>query len=575
VETGSKHVDRRTACAASDFRGPVAVIDPRIERNLMNDVTIPVLIAGGGPVGLAAALFLGRHGVPTVLVEKRDGTSQLPRAPGLQARTMELFRAAGLHHDVRALELGDSHSYFEGGILQTRTYAEIDDAVTLEAPSLDGPMVSPERVMGCGQDRYEKVLAAKAADFGCDVRFSARLRSFSQDEDGVTAVVDDAERGRHTVRARYLVGADGGNSLTRRTLGVRRYGRGTVFNALSIYFRAPELETILKDRKFILCYATAAPGTLMGLSRLHGCDPWLAAPLYFPDKGESPDDFPDERCVEIIRTATGRDDLDVEVVWKVPWEGAQLVAERFRAGRVFLAGDAAHLHPPAGGFGANTGIHDAHNLAWKLAATLHGWAGPELLDTYDAERRRVGEAMADQAMIRNRIRHGHADDATRAAMVDDIIITLGYRYRSSAIPGGDPGAPVLSPALDLSGAPGTRAPHVWLDSGGERISTIDLFWDRYVLLTGAHGAPWTAAAERAAEQLGIPLRTEVVGRAGLRPADWSFTSACGISESGALLVRPDAFVAARWPVLVDDPGAELSSALARAAGFQAVPEGAR
>ncbi|MGB3440134.1 MAG: FAD-dependent monooxygenase [Actinophytocola sp.] len=541
----------------------------------MNDVTIPVLIAGGGPVGLSTALFLGRHGIRTILVEKRDGTSLLPRAPGLQARTMELFRAAGFHHDVRALELGDSHPYFEGGIIQTTTFSAIDDAVTLEAPSLDGPRVSPERVMGCGQDRYEQVLSAKAGELGCDVRFSTRLRSFTQDEDGVTAVVEDGERGRYSIRARYLVGADGGNSLTRRTLGVARYGRGTVFNALSIYFRAPELESILKDRKFILCYATAAPGTLMGLSRLHGCDPWLAAPLYFPEKGESPDDFPDERCVDIIRTATGRDDLDVEVVWKVPWEGAQLVAERFRDGRVFLAGDAAHLHPPAGGFGANTGIHDAHNLAWKLTATLRGWAGPELLDTYDAERRRVGEAMAEQAMIRNRIRHGHADDATRAAMVDDIIITLGYRYQSSAIPGGDPAAPVLSPTLELSGEPGTRAPHVWLDSGGERISTIDLFWDRYVLLAGPDGGPWADGAERVARQLGIPLRAEIIGGAGPRPTEWAFTQTCGLTESGALLVRPDAFVAARWPALVADPDAALSSALASAAGFQTVPEGAR
>ncbi|MER6666869.1 FAD-dependent monooxygenase [Amycolatopsis japonica] len=541
----------------------------------MTDVTIPVLIVGGGPVGLSTALFLGCHGIRTVLVEKRDGTSLLPRAPGLQARTMELFRGAGFHHDVRALELGDSHPYFEGGIIQTTTFAEIDDAVTLEAPSLDGPKVSPERVMGCGQDRYERVLTAKAVESGCDVRFSTRLVSVTQDEDGVTAIVEDGERERYTVRAQYLVGADGGASLTRRSMGVERYGRGTVFNALSIYFRAPKLETILKGRKFILCYATAAPGTLMGLSRLHGCDPWLAAPLYFPDKGESPADFPDERCVDIIRTATGRDDLDVEVVWKVPWEGSQLVAERFRIDRVFLAGDAAHLHPPAGGFGANTGIHDAHNLAWKLAAALHGWAGPGLLDTYDAERRRVGEAMAEQAMIRNRIRHGHADDATKAAMVDDIIITLGYRYHSSAIPGGDETAPVLGPQLDLSGAPGTRIPHVWLDSGGERISTIDLFWDRYVLLTGSDGGPWTDAAERVAKQLKIPLRTEIIGKGGLKPTDWSWTDACGVTENGALLVRPDAFVAWRWPKAVDDPDAELSSVLARAAGFQTIPEGAR
>lgn len=533
----------------------------------MNDVRIPVLIVGGGPVGLSTALFLGRHGVPTVLVEKRDGTSMLPRAPGLQARTMELFRAAGFHTDVRALEMGDSHPYFEGGIIQTTTFAEIDDAITLEAPSLDGPRVSPERVMGCGQDRYERVLVAKARESGCDVRFSTRLHAISQDDDGVVAVLESADGGRETIRAQYVVGADGANSFTREQLGVARYGRGTVFNALSIYFRAPALEHIINDRKFILCYATAARGTLMSLSRLHGCDPWLATPLYFPDEGETPEDFTDERCIDIIRTATGRDDLDVEVIWKVPWQGAQLVAETFRTGRIFLAGDAAHVHPPAGGFGANTGIHDAHNLAWKFAAVLHGWAGPNLLDSYDTERRRVGEAMAEQAMIRNRIRHGYADDETRAAMVDDIIITLGYRYRSTAIPGGDETDPVLPAELTLTGEPGTRAPHVWLNRNGERISTIDLFWSDFVLLTGSDDGPWVDAVERVSKQLNIPVHAQVIGRSELRPTDWDWATAYGVTESGAVLVRPDAFVAWRSAGLVDDPDTELSAALAEAAGF--------
>jgi 2-polyprenyl-6-methoxyphenol hydroxylase-like FAD-dependent oxidoreductase len=542
----------------------------------MVDVTVPVLIAGAGPVGLATSLFLGRRGVPTLVVEKRDSTSTLPRAPGLQARTMELFRTAGIGADIRALEMGDSHAYFEGGIIRVRTFSEIDDAEVLEAPSLDGPHVSPERVMGCGQDRYEKVLVAKAAGFGADVRFGTRLESFEQDADGVTAVLrDNASRTRTTVRARYLVGADGAGSMVREALGVVRSGRGTVFNALSVYFRAPELERVLKDRKFILCYASAAPGTLMGLSRLHGCDPWLAAPLYDPDKGEGPQDFTDARCVDIVRQAAGVPGMDVEITAKVPWQGAQLVADRFRTGRVFLAGDAAHVHPPAGGFGANTGIHDAHNLAWKLAAVLSGTAGDALLDSYDAERRRVGEAMAEQAMVRNRIRHGHADEQTRARMVDDIIITLGYRYRSDAITGADPDAPVLTPSLELSGQAGTRAPHVWLRRDGERLSTIDLFHDGFVLLTTPAGAAWTQPARAAAAELGVPLRVHVVGDGGdlADDDDRSFAAACGLHDGGALLVRPDAFVAWRSPGPAAggvDPAALLRVVLGRATGLDAV-----
>ncbi|GAA4616671.1 FAD-dependent oxidoreductase [Actinoallomurus liliacearum] len=532
----------------------------------MAEESVPVLIVGGGPVGLSTAVFLGRHGIRSLLVEKRPDTSLLPRAPGLQARTMELFRAAGLGKEVRALEIGDSHPFFEGGILRVNTYSEIADAEVLEAPSLDSPEISPERVMGCGQDRYEVVLAEKAGEFGAEVRFGSRLLSLEQDDDGVTAEIEDVRTGTvGTVRARYVVGADGASSAVRRMLGVSRVGRGTVFNALSIYFRAPELEKILQDRPFILCYATAG-GTMIGLSRLHGRDPWLAAPLYHPDKGESPADFTDERCVEIVRMASGRPDMQVEIMAKVPWEGSQLVAERFRVGRVFLAGDAAHVHPPAGGFGANTGIHDAHNLAWKLAATLKGWGNEKLLDTYHDERHAVGNAMAEQAMVRNRVRHGHADEQVRAKMVDDIIITLGYRYRSSAIIS-EESKPVLTAPLRLVGEPGTRAPHVWLRRGEERISTIDLFYDSYVLLTGAQGAGWHEAAAALAARSEVPLRAVRIGPGGdYAAADGDWAAAYGVSERGAVLVRPDAFVAWRSSDDRSDPVGVLGDVLAQVAG---------
>jgi putative polyketide hydroxylase len=533
----------------------------------MHDVRVPVLVVGGGPVGLCMAIFLRRHGVDTLLVEKRGDTSFLPRAPGLQARTMELFRAAGFIDEIRALEQEDTHPYFEGGIIQVRTFAEIDDAVTLEAPSLDGPTISPERVMGCGQDRYERVLAELIERSGGEIRFQHRLMSFEQDGDGVDAVIEDQDGNRSMIRADYLVGADGATSTVRTLLEVERSGRGTIFNALSIYFSAPELEPLLKGRKFILCYATEASQKMISLSRLHGCDPWLATVFYYPERGEKPEDFTDERCVDIIRRASGKADLRVEIKAKVPWRGSQLVATTFRSGRVFLAGDAAHVHPPAGGFGANTGIHDSHNLAWKLTAVLRGNADDGLLDSYDAERRLVGEAMAEQAMVRNRIRHGLADEATRKSMVDDIIVTLGYRYKSSAITGYDDSIPILAPGGMLTGEPGTRAPHVWLEREGELISTIDLFWDEFVLLTGSPRSGWTEAAERAAKQLSVPVRTQVVAADGdLVPIDRNWTEAYGVTENGAVLVRPDAFVAWRSPGAAKDQDAALCQALARATG---------
>ncbi|WP_320065204.1 FAD-dependent monooxygenase [Micromonospora sp. RTGN7] len=532
----------------------------------MSDENVPVLVVGAGPVGLSAALFLGRHGIRATVVEKRSATSRLPRAPGLQARTMELFRAAGIGKEIRALEIGDSHRFFEGGILRVNTYSEIDDAVVLEAPSLDGPEISPERVMGCGQDRYEVVLTEKAVEAGATVEFGQRLVAVEQDDEGVTATLEDIGTGAlRTIRARYLVGADGASSTVRGLLGVDRTGLGTVFNALSIYFRAPELERILADRPFILCYATVG-GTMTGLSRLHGCDPWLAAPVYHPDRGETPADFTDERCVAIVREAAGKADMQVEVMDKVPWEGAQLVAERFRVGRVFLAGDAAHVHPPAGGFGANTGIHDAHNLAWKLAAVMRGWAGDDLLDSYHAERHAVGSAMAEQAMVRNRIRHGYADDAIRAQMVDDIIITLGYRYRSGVVVADD-APPVLTAPLTLAGEPGTRAPHVWLSTVAGRQSTIDLFWSEFVLLTTTEDTGWAEAAGRAARAARVPLRVVRIGPGGDHTdPDGNFTKAYGISVRGAVLVRPDAFVSWRSPEGADDPDRVLADVLGAVSG---------
>ncbi|MQY11627.1 Aklavinone 12-hydroxylase RdmE [Streptomyces sp. RB5] len=501
-----------------------------------------------------------------MVLEKRDATSMLPRAPGLQARTMELFRAAGIGKEIRALEQGNSHEYFEGGIIKVDTFADIDNAELLESPTLDGETVSPERVMGCGQDRYEKVLVAKAEEFGATVRFTTRLISFEQDDEGVTAIAEETRTGeRFTIRADYLVGADGAGSGVRTALGVERTGRGTVFNALSIYFRAPELEGLLKDKKFILCYASAG-GSLMGLSRLHGRDPWLAAPIYYPEKGEKPEDYTDERCVDIVRRAAGKD-IDVEIFAKVPWQGAQLVSETFRAGRVFLAGDAAHVHPPAGGFGANTGIHDAHNLAWKLAAVQDGWGTDALLDTYDAERRRVGTAMSEQALVRNRIRHGYATDQDKKDFVDDVIITLGYRYRSSSIVNPED-TRVLTPDLVLNGEAGTRAPHVWLSRGDGTISSIDLFWDDFVLLTGPDGGPWAEAAKEAADRLGVPLRTYAVGPGEeLSPVDRDWAEVYGVGPGGAVLVRPDAFVSWRAVGPVDDPKAVLGDVIARASGL--------
>jgi len=525
-----------------------------------NSLDVPVLIAGGGPVGLSCAYFLAFQGVPALLVERRDGMSLLPRAPGMQARTLEIFRSTGLGERIRSLEIGNSRPYFEGGILRTATLAGIAGAQVLEAPALDGPDISPETVMGCGQNRYERVLAEAAREHGADLRFGHRLTGFEQDDNEVTAEIAVAGTERVlTVRARYLVAADGTRSTVRARLGTGMSGRGTIFHAVSVYFRAPELEAILGGRTFILCYATGSGGRTLALSRLHGCDPWAGAITYDPAKGESAADLTPERCVQIIRDCAGDMDLEVEVIDTVPWEGAQRVADAFRTGRVFLAGDAAHVHPPAGGFGANTGIHDAHNLSWKLAAVMSGWAGDALLDSYDAERRPLGVAMAEQALIRSRIRQGLGGTAENAGMVPDIVVTLGYRY--------GPAGPVLPARLELTGEPGSRVPHLWLLDGDRRISTIDLCSDAFVLLAAPSAQSWADAARAVAAGLGIPLRTYLLD-AGILAEAPGWADALGIGPEGAVLVRPDAFVSWRSPAGPgdDDAKAVLTDALNAAVG---------
>ena len=237
------------------------------------------------------------------------------------------------------------------------------------------------------------------------------------------------------------------------------------------------------------------------------------------------------------------------------WRATSDVARRFQHGRVFLAGDAAHLMPPNGGFGGNTGIHDAHNLAWKLALVLKGVAGPELLDTYEVERKPVGKFTVEQAYTRYVTRTATylgAKDFQPPA--NDFNIELGYLYRSPAImaENGDGQEGHDDPRLTF-GRPGSRAPHVWLNRGGSKVSTIDLFGRSFALLATFEGAPWCAAARAAASRFqGLELETHCVGTAPLRDPDLRFAEAYGLSGAGAVLVRPDGFVAWRAKALASD-----------------------
>ena len=244
------------------------------------------------------------------------------------------------------------------------------------------------------------------------------------------------------------------------------------------------------------------------------------------------------------------------------WRAEANCAERFGDGRVFLAGDAAHVVPPNGGYGGNTGVQDAHNLAWKLALTLGGVAGPGLLDSYDAERRPVGELTVEQAFTRYVMRVApYLGTENTQPIVDDFSMEIGYRYDSPAIVL-EPGSPPRHEhPRESAGRPGARAPHVFLERDGTRLSTLDLFGRNFVLLTGAEGAAWLAAAPEVAKELGVDLDVHLVGGDGLADAEGSFPGAFGISPSGAVLVRPDGFVGWRAVTAADAPDNALRQAL--------------
>ncbi|TQK51168.1 putative polyketide hydroxylase [Streptomyces sp. SLBN-118] len=529
---------------------------------------VQVLIVGGSLVGLSTSVFLGRHGIRPLLVEKHSGTSTHPRGRGMNVRTMELFRVAGVESQIRqaAAVLADNHGIMQAGSLtgddQEWLFKEIDPGGTLAR-------ISPSAWCLCSQNDIEPQLMARSREQGADLRFSTELLSFEQDDSGVTAIVKNRETGEHsTIRADYLVAADGPRSPVREALRIGHSGNGDLFHNVSITFRSRDLIDVLGDKRFIVCYLTK-PGADGALLPVDNAEQWVFHAPWHPEQGETLDDFTDERCVEHIRRAVGAPGLHVEITGKAPWHAAERVAERYSCGRVLLAGDSAHEMSPTGAFGSNTGIQDAHNLAWKLAMVLDGSAGPGLLDTYGAERQPVARATSERASVRS-AEHSHPGYAPPPMPGGGpkggiLSVAMGYGYPRGAVVGADPERPVVPDRMRLAGDPGTRAPHMWVSGPGGRQSTLDLYEQSFVLLS-AEGTEWRAAARKVAERLSVRLDAYAIGEgpdADLVPegdTDWAaLHSATG---QGAVLVRPDGFVAWRSPGAVPDPEGVLYEVMA-------------
>ncbi|MFB7590834.1 FAD-dependent oxidoreductase [Streptomyces sp. NPDC056169] len=535
-----------------------------------------VLIVGGSLVGLSTALFLGRLGVPHTLVERHAGTSIHPRGRGNNVRTMELFRSAGVAQPVQEAA---SVLALNNGVLQTPSL--VGDAGEWLFKEIDpgGGLArfSPAGWCLCSQNDVEPVLLERARELGGDLRFATEMMSFEQDAEGVTAQVKSRETGEHTtIRADYLVAADGPRSPVRERLGIGQSGQGDLFHNVSITFVSRGLADVVGDRHFIVCYLTnpEADGALLPVDNR---ERWVFHAPWHPEHGETLEEFTDERCREHIRRAVGVPDLDVEITGRAPWHAAERIAERYADERVFLVGDSAHEMPPTGAFGSNTGIQDAHNLAWKLAAVLGGWAGPGLLASYDAERRPVAEATSARASARS-VEHSHPGytpepgaGGPQGRKGGILNVVLGYRYPQGAVLGADRTAPVVPDGLRLTGEPGSRAPHVWLNRAGTRVSTLDLYERSLVLLSSGDGAGgWHTAATRVGQELSVPLDAYRIGDgpdAELSPAsDTDWAEAHGVTPDGAVLVRPDGFVAWRSEGASADPEAALRQALAAILG---------
>ena len=578
-------------------------------------VETEVLVIGSGPAGSAAALLLSTLGVPNIMITKYRWTANTPRAHITNQRAMEVFRDLGIDDQVLADATG--HHLVGDTVFCTSLAGEEIGRIrtwgTGPARESDYRLASPCEIVDVPQTYLEPILVRNATARGTQTRFSTEYLSHRQDEDGVAVrVLDRLTGGEFTIRARYMIGADGARSSVAADAGLPFEGAMDVAGSMNITFKA-DLTAYCEHRPSVL-YWVVQPGSNVGgigaglVRMVRPWKEWLVVWGY--DIADEPPVVDEAAATDIVRSLLGLPDLEVEITGTSLWGNNEMYATQLQSGRVFCVGDAVHRHPPSNGLGSNTSIQDSYNLAWKLAAVLKGQAAPSLLDTYSVERAPVAERIVKRAnrssrefvdlfvalgiteartaeeMVR-RIEERKANTpegaAKRAALVAAMElkhyefnahgVDLGQFYESAAVipDGTSRPAPTRDPDLyyEASTVPGSHLPHAWVGDHRRKLALMDVApYTQFTLITGIAGEAWASAAAKVADDLGIDLRAVVIGP-GREVTDLydDWARLRGTAESGALLVRPDKHIGWRAAALPADPGTALHDALTRLLGL--------
>ncbi|WP_300680897.1 FAD-dependent monooxygenase [Nocardioides sp.] len=578
-------------------------------------VETDVLIVGSGPAGSAAALFLSELGVANIMITKYRWTANTPRAHITNQRAMEIFRDMGLEDEV--LADATPHELIGDTVFCTSIAGEEIGRIltwgTRPDREADYRLASPCLTVDIPQTYLEPILVRGATERGTQTRFSTEYLSHTQDADGVTVECRDRLTGHeYQIRAKYLIGADGARSQVAADIDLPYEGAMDIAGSMNITFKA-DISALVDNRPSVL-YWVIQPGSNVGgigtglVRMVRPWDEWLIVWGYDINGPEPVLD--DEMAKGIVRDLLGMPDLEPEITGHSLWGVNEMYATTLQKGRVFCAGDAIHRHPPSNGLGSNTSVQDSYNLAWKLAAVLRGQAGPSLLDTYTVERAPIAKQIVTRAnrsarefgdifealgvvglsgdemaaAIEERKANTPAGEAKRAALVTAMEtknyefnahgVELGQFYESSAVvsDGTRPVRPAGREDADLyyvaSTSPGAHLPHAWVGNNVDRFALMDLApYRQWTLFTGVAGEAWADAAASVAAELGVPLETVVIGP-GHEITDlyYDWAKQREVAESGAVLVRPDKYVAWRSDTLASDPVAALRDALTTVLG---------